>query len=146
MARMALHAYGTNPVGWYFWLGQRLPLARELLGARAGTGPLGGRIDHAGRGLRLTLTDFSPVMCRQLRTISAARVLQCDAGKLPFGDGSFDTVVANHMLYHLDDPAAALAEFARVLRTGGRVAIATNGAGHLAELDDVWSAIGGGRN
>ena len=55
---------------------------------------------------------------------------------------SFDTVIANHMLYHLDDPPAALREFARVLRPGGRVALATNGTDHLAELDAVALAVG----
>jgi SAM-dependent methyltransferase len=38
-------------------------------------------------------------------------------------------------LYHVDDPAVVLHEFARVLKPGGRVAIAVNGHDHMAELD-----------
>ncbi|MET7427231.1 class I SAM-dependent methyltransferase [Dactylosporangium sp. NPDC005555] len=141
-ARIALHTYGTNPQDWFSWLDERLPLAGDVLEVGAGTGKLWNHVDHVTRGLSLTLTDFSPAMCEQLRTIPDARVQQCDATDLPFPDASYDTVVANHMLYHLDDPAAALREFARVLRPGGRLAIATNGSDHLDELNAIGPAIG----
>jgi SAM-dependent methyltransferase len=141
-ARMALHAYGTNPQDWFSWLDERLPLVGDVLEVGAGTGRLWNRVDHEGRGLRLTLTDFSPAMCGQLRTISGAHVQQCDAAELPFPAATFDTVIANHMLYHLDDPDAALREFARVLRSGGRLAVAVNGRDHLEELIAIGPAIG----
>lgn len=44
-----------------------------------------------------------------------------DAAELPFSDASFDAVVANHLFNELPDMEAAVADFARVLRTGGRV-------------------------
>jgi ubiquinone/menaquinone biosynthesis C-methylase UbiE len=112
-ARIAIHDYGTNPQDWYSWLDERLPLAGEVLEVGAGTGLLWTRVDHVQRRLRLTLTDFSSAMCARLRTVPGARVVQCDAGDLPFCDAYFDAVVANHMLYHLDDPVAALREFVR---------------------------------
>lgn len=139
-ARIALHSYGTNPQDWFSWLASRLPLAGDVLEIGAGTGNLWTRVEHGH--LRLTLTDFSPAMCAQLATIPGAQVRRCDATRLPFADGCFDTVIANHMLYHVDDPVAALREFARVLRPGGRLAVATNGRDHLAELDEVGAAIG----
>ncbi|GAB4056477.1 class I SAM-dependent methyltransferase [Catellatospora paridis] len=139
-ARIALHAYGTNPQNWFAWLGERLPLRGDVLEVGAGTGKLWTHVDHAG--LDLTLTDFSPAMCEQLRTVPGTHVRQCDATELPFADASFDAVVANHMLYHLDDPAAALREFRRVLRPGGKVAVAVNGSDHLAELNTLGPAIG----
>lgn len=141
-ARIALHAYGTNPQDWFSWLEERLPLAGDVLEVGAGTGKLWTRVNHIARGLNITLTDFSPAMCEQLRTIPNARVQRCDATDLPFPNASFDTLVANHMLYHLDDPEAALCEFVRVLRPGGRIAIATNGVDHLAELNTIGSVIG----
>ena len=143
-ARIALHAYGTNPQDWFSWLDGRLPLHGDVLDVGAGTGDLWSRIDHRQRGLRLTLADNSPAMCRQLHTIPDAHVQHCDATDLPFADHSFDTVIANHMLYHLDDPDAGLAEFARVLRPGGRLAVAVNGRGHLAELGTLATVIGRG--
>lgn len=141
-ARMALYAYRTNPQGWFEWLEERLPLAGNVLEVGAGTGKLWSEIDHAARGLRLTLTDFSAAMCAELREVPGASVRQCDATDLPFGDAEFDTVVANHMLYHLDDPGAALREFARVLRRSGRLAVAVNGSDHLQELREIGPAIG----
>ncbi|HVX44651.1 MAG TPA: class I SAM-dependent methyltransferase, partial [Mycobacteriales bacterium] len=138
-ARIAVHAFGTNPQDWFSWLGERLPLPGRILEVGAGTGALWSRIPAPPE---LTLTDFSRAMCERLRAIPGATVRQCDATELPFTDDCFDTVIANHMLYHLDDPDAALAEFARVLRPGGRVAIALNGADHMAELNLIGPAIG----
>lgn len=43
-----------------------------------------------------------------------------DGQRLPFRDGSFDTVLAAEMLEHVPDPGACLAEMARVLRADGR--------------------------
>ncbi len=42
---------------------------------------------------------------------------------LPFADESFDTVIMNDFMEHVDDPAAALAEAVRMLRQGGRIYI-----------------------
>jgi SAM-dependent methyltransferase len=40
-----------------------------------------------------------------------------------FADGSFDAVVASHIIEHLANPIAALREIHRVLRPGGRVVL-----------------------
>jgi SAM-dependent methyltransferase len=61
---------------------------------------------------------------------------------LPFPDGSFDTVFAMHMLYHVPHPAAGIAEIARVLRPGGIAAVTTNGANNLRGLYALTAAFG----
>ncbi len=48
---------------------------------------------------------------------------QGDAQALRFPDASFDAVVANFLLLHLGRPEQAVAELARVLAPGGRLAL-----------------------
>lgn len=141
-ARRAILAYDSNDRSWYSWLGERLDAVGDVLEVGAGTGELWAAVDHSRA--RLTLTDFSDAMCERLRAldIGGATVERCDAAKLPFPDASFDLVVANHMLYHVDDPDAAVKEFARVLRPGARLALALNGRDHIAELLQIGEAVG----
>ncbi len=51
----------------------------------------------------------------------------CDAHALPFEDGSFAGVVMLDVLHHLARPAAFFTEAARVLRSGGRLAMVEPG-------------------
>ncbi|WP_156388631.1 class I SAM-dependent methyltransferase [Nocardioides sp. Root151] len=41
-----------------------------------------------------------------------------DAADMPFADGVFDHVICSHVLEHVPDPAAVIAEMVRVARTG----------------------------
>lgn len=52
-----------------------------------------------------------------------AAVRQGDMYRLPFPDGLFDAAVMHMLLHHADDPAAAVAEAARVLAPGGRLVV-----------------------
>lgn len=53
------------------------------------------------------------------------RVVVAHAERLPFADASFDVVSAFDLLEHVPDPAAVVAECARVLRPGGLLVAAT---------------------
>jgi SAM-dependent methyltransferase len=60
------------------------------------------------------------------RTAPLGLPLRFEAGSvlaLPFEDASFDAVRIERTLQHLPEPAAAMAEVARVLRPGGRLAV-----------------------
>ena len=46
------------------------------------------------------------------------------------------------MLYHLDNPEAAVKEFARVLRSGGQLRVSLNGRDHIEELLALGVAVG----
>ena len=49
--------------------------------------------------------------------------LVANAEQLPFDDDSFDAIHSKDSLHHMDDPAAALAEYRRVLRPGGSLVV-----------------------
>jgi SAM-dependent methyltransferase len=53
------------------------------------------------------------------------QVMQGSSYQLPFKSGAFDAVTLADVIEHLDDPAQASAEMARVLRPGGTLALST---------------------
>ena len=52
-----------------------------------------------------------------------AQVVVGDALALPYPDASFDSVIASEILEHIPDDQTAIAELARVLVPGGRLAV-----------------------
>jgi SAM-dependent methyltransferase len=65
-------------------------------------------------------------------------LLTLDAQGLPFPDGTFDVVLANHVLHHMPDTHRALSEIRRVLRPTGVLLAATNSLDHLLEFDALY--------
>src|SRR5207248_4118083 len=73
----------------------------------------------------LVVTDRLPGMLRRAekradQTGRKAQFRPADGERLPFEDGSFDTVVASLVLCSVDDQDRVLAEIDRVLKPGGR--------------------------
>jgi ubiquinone/menaquinone biosynthesis C-methylase UbiE len=90
------------------------------------TGPGYAAARAAERGAETIGVDFAPEMLALARRLHPdVDFRQGDATELDFEDESFDVVVANFLMPHLSDVPAALREFARVTRVGGRVALTT---------------------
>jgi SAM-dependent methyltransferase len=139
-ARIALHErYSTNPLPWHRWLFNRLGLRGGERVLEVGCGPANLWRNNGDRApaIDAVLSDLSPGMAREARRALDASVCVADAQRLPFRDGTFDVVVANHMLYHVPDRDRAICELRRVLRSAGRLVAATNGRAHLRELDEL---------
>ena len=70
-------------------------------------------------------TDLTPAMLRQARAHARPGIeyRQMDGMALDLPDGSFDAAILHMVLEVIPDPARCLAEAARVLRVGGRLAV-----------------------
>lgn len=89
---------------------------------------------------QLIAGDLSLGMLRRAQQhpqAASIRLVNLNAQRLPFPDHTFDVILANHMLYHVPDVEAALAEFRRVLKPEGCIAAATNSADTMPELDTL---------
>lgn len=141
-ARIRLHEqFSTNPVGLHPWLlaQMEVPVSASVLELGCGVGSFWAtNRDRIPPGWRVTLTDISPGMVAEAeRRLSGNRpgfaFATTSAESLPFPQASFDAVFAHFMLYHVENRSHAILEMARVLRRGGQLYAATNGAGHMRE-------------
>ena len=103
--------------------------------------PVARRVPH---GLAVGL-DYSQAMVERCQTEARAQGLAVSLTRgtalaLPFPAGRFDVVMANHMLYHVPDIPAAVAEAHRVLKPGGLFIAATNGVNTMPQIDQVHQA------
>lgn len=89
----------------------------------AGTGPGTVAALACSRGAAVVAVDTEPSMLDLARRHVPAAVSQAALPDLPFTDGCFDAAVANFVINHVGDPAAALTELQRVVRSGGRIAV-----------------------
>jgi arsenite methyltransferase len=95
-------------------------------------------------GLALGLDLSQAMLARAVRAEAGPQIafLRADAQKLPLRDETVDAVVSIAVLQLVPDPAAALAEMARVLRAGGRLAVMVPTAGRAARIWRMLPSIG----
>jgi arsenite methyltransferase len=85
-------------------------------------------------GLVLGVDLSKAMLARAARAEKGSQIgfLHADAQQLPLREATVDAVVSMAVLQLVPDPAAALAEMARVLRPGGRLAVLVPTAGRAA--------------
>lgn len=99
---------------------------KEVLEIGCGTGVHARLL--AAAGARVTAVDLTPTAVELTRRrLELARldadVREADAESLPFADGSFDFVWSWGVIHHSESTDRVIAEIARVLRPGGRLAL-----------------------
>ncbi len=90
-------------------------VARELVG-RYGCSVVG--LDQSGE----MLAEARRALAGRPELAERIELVEGEAERLPFGDREFDHLTFTYLLRYVDDPAATLAELARVVRPGGRIA------------------------
>lgn len=97
----------------------------DVLELASGTGEVTGVLLSLGH--RVTGIDLSEAMIARSsakhRDNPRAKFILGDAESTKELDGTFDAVVCRHLVWTLTDPQAALEDWFRVLRTGGRALI-----------------------
>jgi demethylmenaquinone methyltransferase / 2-methoxy-6-polyprenyl-1,4-benzoquinol methylase len=121
----AVLSFGQDPL-WRRFLISRVGPApgRWALDVASGTGLVARALSRRTR-TRVVALDQSEAMLRAgVRRRASARggkitPVLAEAECLPFPDAVFEAVTFTYLLRYVDDPAATLAELARVLRPGG---------------------------
>jgi len=136
-------AWANLSAGWDKWdpviVGQLAPVGAAIVGRIApvagrryldiasGTGEPGLSIARAVPGARVVLTDLVAEMLEiaarraEAEGLANVETQVCSADDLPFDDATFDSVSVRFGYMFFPDMARATAEFARVLKPGGRL-------------------------
>jgi SAM-dependent methyltransferase len=127
--------YGESKTSFLEWATELMEIRPGMLVVDVGCGR---GIYHPlfhNRGARVIGIDRSIGMAREI-TGGCLSVVG-DAQALPLPDATCDVAVCNHVLYHVPDQALAMRELRRIVRPGGRVVIATNGAANNERMYEV---------
>lgn len=116
---------------------------RRWLDVGCGTGVLAAAVLAAADPQDVTGLDPSPgFVARARQRVDRVRFTVGTATALPFPDGRFDATVGGLMLNFVPDPAAAVAELARVTGPGGVVAAYVwDYADGMGMLRSFWDAV-----
>jgi demethylmenaquinone methyltransferase/2-methoxy-6-polyprenyl-1,4-benzoquinol methylase len=145
-----LLSFGQDP-RWRRFLVERIT-ARPgdvVLDVATGTGAVALELIRQ-KGCSVVGIDQSAEMLEEARrriALAAAtkdvRLVEGRAEELPFEEGAFDALTVTYLLRYVDDPAATLAELARVVRSGGTLASLEFGVPPAALPRAAWELYTG---
>lgn len=142
-ARIYLHAvYGTNRNSWPEWVFDGIEKTGNARVLEIGCGNALLWKANAAKipeDWTITLSDFSAGMLEDARRntegiCSRFTYEVIDVENIPYADGSFDIIIANHMMYHIPDRARALSEIKRVLAGDGTFYATTMERAYMKEI------------
>lgn len=150
--RIRLHrTCSENPEDWYRWvfsfLQKRLPVQARILEIAGGKGDLWFRIsDRISENWNVTVTDRFEKMVDEAREQigmypNFSYGVQDAEQAMEASSASCDAVIANHVIYHLQNPARLFQEARRVLKTDGQLFASVTGQDHLGDLYRFFGEI-----
>jgi ubiquinone/menaquinone biosynthesis C-methylase UbiE len=144
VAHHAIHSDGQR-AAWVDLL-RRVTEGRTVraLDVGCGTGFL--TLLLADLGTRVDGVDIAPPMLEHARAKAEAqglsiRFFEGDAESLPVPDADYDLLVERHVIWTVPNPEAALREWRRVLRPGGRVALIEGAWGRRETVQPDYEPI-----
>lgn len=147
--RIELHRrFSHNPVSWFPWLMSQMELehAVSILEIGCGNGELWQEtVLESLHGKRICLTDISAGMVEDaeelLKDVDPEKEVFsyaiADCQKLPFETGSFDRVIANHVLFYVKNLNQSLDEISRVMGEEGVFYCSAYGREHMKEITSL---------
>lgn len=141
--RVQLHQkYASNPESWFSWIFRHLALqpGERVLEIGCGNGELwADRQQALPQDCQILLSDLSPGMVSDVENRLGDRftyqVIDCQ--HIPYPDAAFHKIVANHVLFYIQDRQQALKEIHRVLKPGGTFMCSTYGKNHMKEISSL---------
>ena len=144
-ARIQLYKYCEYKTNFHRWIFDKLDFKNvtSVLDLGCGNGTLWkNNIEKMPGDISIMLTDISEGMVDAARKALSGydnrfQFKVTDACRTPFHDASFQMIIANHMLYHIDDIERILAEINRLLTDNGFTYASTLSMKNLQQLMDV---------
>jgi demethylmenaquinone methyltransferase/2-methoxy-6-polyprenyl-1,4-benzoquinol methylase len=118
---------------------------QRLLDVATGTGMVAAELVRRGAAEVVALDQSEQMLAGAGARLArdpglAARVtlVRGEAERLPFADAEFDGLTFTYLLRYVDDPAATIAELARVVKPGGRIGMVEFGVPSSPPLRALW--------
>lgn len=142
--RIKLHEkYSTNPIKWFQWLYSQYQIKEndKVLEIGSGNGHLFKENEDHLIKAQYILSDISEGIIhdakRELQKNDCFQFQCFDCHHIPYPDNTFDVVIANHVLFYLQDIDVVLKEIDRVLKKGGYFYCSTYGKNHMKEMTEI---------
>lgn len=153
-ARVRLHKEcSVNPTGWFPWIFQNCGFFEgcHVLELGCGNGAFWSENSASiPLNAEIFLTDISEGLLEETRMklqkelqqtltdhVASMSFAAFDCHSIPYTDCSFDIIIANHLLFYLEDRTKVYQEILRVLKPGGRFIVSTYGPSHMVEITDL---------
>jgi demethylmenaquinone methyltransferase/2-methoxy-6-polyprenyl-1,4-benzoquinol methylase len=124
-----LWSFGQDPRWRRFMVSQvTVPQGGRALDVATGTAAVAIELMHHTGGQVIGLDQSEPMLREGIQRVVAANLADRmsfvlgQAEQLPFPAAAFDALTFTYLLRYVDDPAATLAELARVVKPGGTMA------------------------
>lgn len=137
--------FSSNKHGWYNWTFNNIKLRKKskVLEIGCGNGALWAKnIESLNDKVEVTLTDVCQDMINDAKLNLDGynknfNFKIVDPNNIAYEDESFDIIIANHILFYMNDLDKVLSEIKRVLKVGGRFYCSTIGGDHMKELEEL---------